>query len=183
MAKVSGPLMSMSASGKFGGALVFASRLGQNVVRQLVIPANPMSANQETARNMVRVAGAGQKFANASLQKGSNRLVTDQVALEAVTPAGQTWNSTLVKGMIGVDALNYNAGAAIWTGLTALQKTAWDNAAAALVPAILSVAQKIAGGLPGTALSAGNVFAQYQYGLYALGIAPIPGAVPPVYVV
>ena len=51
MAKVSGPLMSMDASGKFGGALVFSKWKGRNVVRQLVIPGNPNSAGQEAARN------------------------------------------------------------------------------------------------------------------------------------
>lgn len=181
MAKVTGPLMSMSASGKFGDAMVFATRLGQNVVRQLVTPANPMTNTQMTQRNQVRVTGAAQSYANNETAMGDGRLSTDKVILTANAPAGQTWNSYLVKLMIGVGNVNYTAAQAIWAALTAGEKTAWDNAAAALTPAILAVAQKIAGGGPGIALTAGNVFLKYQYGLFAGGIAAIPDAVPPVY--
>lgn len=181
MAKVSGPLMSMTASGAFAGTLVFANRKGQNVVRQLVVPANPMSANQEVARNDVRVAGAGQKYANLEVHKGAGRLVTDKAALIAITPAGQTWNSFLVKLMIGLGAVNYLAASAAWTALIAGDKTAWNNAAAALTPPILAVAQKIAGGAAGVAVTGGEVFFHYQYGLFVGGIAASPGAVPPVY--
>lgn len=180
-AKVSGPLMSMEASGKFAGALVFANRLGSNVVRHLVTPSNPQSANQITARNIVRVTGAAQHFANLSTALGESRTITDKAGLILATLIGQTWNSTLVKAMIGTDQVNYDAGAAAWALLTAPQKTAWDNAAAALTPAFLGVAQKVAGGGPGTPLTAGNVFFQYQYGLYVLALASLPGAVPPVY--
>jgi hypothetical protein len=181
MAKVSGALFSMEASGGFGGAMVFARRLGQQVVRQLVTPANPMSAGQETARNAVRVCGAAQKFANTSVLMGEARIITDKAALQADTPAGQTWNSYLVKLMTGAGNVNYLAGSAIWTALAAGEKTAWNVAAAALTPVILDVAQKAAGGVPSTAMTAGQVFLQYQYGLFAGGIASIPSAVPPVY--
>lgn len=181
MAKVSGPLMSMQASGAFAGTLVFANRKGQNVVRQLVIPANPMSANQQTARNMVRVTGAAQRFANLEANIVAARVVTDKAALIAATPAGQTWNSYLVKAMIGVGAVTYAAGQAAWGVLTGPNKTAWDDAAAALTPPISAVAQKTLGGGAGVALTGGNVFFLYTYGLYAVGLATIPGAVPPVY--
>ena len=182
MAKVTGPLMSMSASGKFAGSLVFADRLGTNVVRELVTPANPKSADQATARNIVRATGAAQSFANASLELGDGRLITDKAQLQLDTPAGQTWNSYLVKLMTGVATVNYLAAAAIWTALTGGEKTAWDVAAAALTPAILSVAQKGALDAPMTALTPGQVFLHYQYGLFAGGIAAIPSAVPPVYI-
>jgi hypothetical protein len=181
MAKVSGPLMSMSASGKFGGALVFASRLGQNVVRQLVIPANPMSLLQEGARNIVRVAGAAQRFVNLCVTMGSGRLVTDQVLLTTNAPAGQTWNSYMVKLMTGINASTYTAATAAYALLTAPEKTAWNDAAAGLTPAILLVAQKGAGGVAAADMSAGEVWYHYQYGLYAGGFIAVPAGTPPVY--
>lgn len=181
MAKVNGPLMSMQASGKFAGTLVFANRIGQNVVRNLVTPANPQSAAQMTARNIVRVAGAGQHWAALSLMLGEARLITDKAGLMAQTPAGQTWNSYLVKLITGVGAINYTTATAAYAVLTSPQKTAWEDAAAALTPAILSVAQKAAGGVPAAAMTAGEVWFHYQYGLYVGGLASLPGAVPPVY--
>lgn len=181
MAKVQGPLMSMQASGKFGNALVFANRIGTNVARLLVTPSNPMSLNQEAARNYVRVAGAGQRFANLTALKYPASASTDKVLLGLAAPTGQTWNGYLVKGEIGTNAVNAIAADAIWTAFTSLQKTAWDDAAAALVPAIPAVAQKGAGGVPATSLTAGQVFLRYVYGLYALGIHAIPTATPPTY--
>jgi hypothetical protein len=54
MARVSGPLMSVDASGQFGGAMVFGKWKGRNYVRQLVTPANPKSAKQTGVRSMMK---------------------------------------------------------------------------------------------------------------------------------
>ena len=180
MAKVSGPLMSMNASGAFAGTLVFANRKGQNVVRNLVIPANPMSTDQVTARNIVRVCGAAQKFANVSTLKGDSRASTDKALLIAAAPNGQTWNSTLVKGMTGAQALVYDAATTLW-GTLAADHAAWEAAAGGLTPVFPEVAQYLANNVADTPMTAGEAFFHYQYGLYSLGIAAIPTGVPPTY--
>lgn len=62
MAIVSGPLLSLEASGKIAGAIVFSKWKGRPVVRQLVTPSNPQSAAQWGQRSMMRflsVAWAG----------------------------------------------------------------------------------------------------------------------------
>lgn len=182
MAKVSGPLMSMDARGAFAGAIVFSAWKGRNVVRQLVKPSNPMTADQQTARNAVRVLGAGQHFASATALKRSGETDLDRVELQALAPSGQAWNGYLVKSAIGAGSAAYTAATTAYNALTAPQKTAWDTAANALVPPIPSVPQKAAGGVPTTALSSGAVFFHYCYGLYIAGaMAAAPGATPPVY--
>lgn len=182
MAKVIGPLFSMDASGAFGGALVFGKWKGRNVIRQLVTPANPNSADQETSRNAMRVLGACQRFANLTALKGAGRTLTDKEELIALAPAGQAWNGYLIKSAIGAGAVNYTAAAAAYAALTAPQKQAWVDAAAALVPAIPDVAQTAAGGVPAAALSKGQVFFTHCYGLYVAGVTnTAPGAVPVVY--
>lgn len=181
MAKVSGPLMSMDARGKFGNTLVFSGWKGRPTVRQLVTPSNPQTQDQEDARNAVRVAGAGQRFANLSTEFGASRTETDKDAIKFVTPSGQAWNGTLVKAMIGAGSVNYTAATAAFAALSGGEKTAWDTAAAGLDPAILPVNQVNEFGVPGTPLRAGAVFYHYTYGLYILGIAAVPGATPPVY--
>ena len=50
MARVNGPLMSMSASGALGGVVVFSHWKGRPYVRQLVKPANPRSGGQTSMR-------------------------------------------------------------------------------------------------------------------------------------
>jgi hypothetical protein len=181
MAKVSGPLMSMDARGKFANALVFSNWKGRPVVRQLVIPGNPASTAQMTTRNHLRVTAAAQHFANTATTHGAGRSVTDEAAIRAVTPSGFAWNGHLVKTMIGAGGVNYTAAEAAYTALTSPQKAAWDTAAAALTPAIPSVVQKTAGNVAGTALTGGHVFFLYTYGLYLLTVASVPGATPPTY--
>ena len=182
MAKVTGPLFSVEASGGYAGVIVFAKWKGRQYVRQLVIPSNPQTAGQEAARNAVRVAAAGQKFANANVQIHEDLTLNDKLEMQAIVPSGFAWNGFLVDNMIGSGAVNMTASDAIWTGLAAGEKTAWDDAAAALTAPILAVAQTIAGGGAGTPKTAGNVFLNYDYGLFAMGLVLIPAAAPPTYV-
>lgn len=182
MAKVTGPLMSLDASGGFAATLVFGKWKGRNTVRHLVTPANPQSQNQQDSRNEIRTVGVSQHWANVTTEKGAGRLITDKAALIAAAPAGQAWNGFLSKSMIGAGGLNYATAAAAWTALTAPEKTAWDDAAAALTPAFPQTYQADALGVAGTPLTAGQGFYHYQYGLYVAGIAAVaPSAVPPVY--
>ena len=173
--------MSMEASGAYGGTLVFARRKGRNVVRQLVIPANPRSSDQESARNRVRVTGALQTWTNATALILSGQTLTDKARLAAAAPAEQTWNSYLTQIINGAGGLTYDAAQTAYGALAAGEKTAWVDAAAALTPVIGSVYQTIAGGAAGTPLTAGNVFFIYMYGLSIIGRAATPGATPPTY--
>lgn len=182
MAKVTGPLMSLDASGGFGGALVFGKWKGRNTVRQLVTPSNPQSADQQEARNSVRAVGVAQHWANVTTEKGDSRLSTDKALLIAGAPAGQAWNGFLSKSMIGAGGLNYAAAAAAWTALASGVKTAWDTAADALTPAFPETYQAEAFGVAGTPLTSGQGFFHYQYGLYVAGVASAaPDATPPTY--
>lgn len=182
MAKVSGPLMSMEASGAFAGSLVFGRWKGRPTVRQLVIPSNPKSANQTAARNRVRVTGAAQHQVNISTQIKSGQTKTDEARLRDAAPSGYAWNGFLTDSMIGSGGVTYTAGQSAWAALAAGAKTAWDTAAAARVPAFPAAAQQVAGGGSGTALTAGNVYFLQQYGMYAAGLdVAAPGATPPVY--
>lgn len=54
MVKVSAPAMSLDASGKLGGSIVFSKWKGRNYVRTLVIPSNPKSVSQISVRAMMR---------------------------------------------------------------------------------------------------------------------------------
>ena len=182
MAKVTGPLMSMTASGAFGGTLVYANRLGANVVRQLVTPSNPRSTNQTVARNIQRVAAAAQKQANAMTLILSGQTLTDKARIAAITPSGQRWNSYFNQAIIGIGQVNYDAAVAAWTALAAGEKTAWESAADALTPIFPDVAQKVAvTNADGTPITGGQAWFTYQYGMYILGLNPVPGATPPTY--
>jgi len=181
MAKVSGPLFSIEASGAYAGTIVFAKSKGVQYVRNLVIPANPRSAGQETARNSMRAAGSAQKFVNQSTQIRAGLTGTDKAEISAITTGSASWNSFLVDNMIGAGNTNMLASDAIWAGLTGAEQAAWDTAASGLTALLAGVPQTVAGGGQGTAKSNGNVFLNYQYALFVMGLTTIPGAVPPVY--
>jgi len=181
MARVSGPLFSVSASGAYAGTLVFASWRGRQYVRELVTPSNPRTIGQETARNRMRVTGAAQRWVNANMQIHAGLTLTDKTEIVAVTPSQYAWNGYLVDQMIGTGGINMTAADAIWAGLSGAEQTAWDNAANGLTTLMPAVAQTIAGGAAGTPKSSGQVFLNYQYGLFVIGLVAIPTAVPPVY--
>ncbi len=54
MALVTAPLLSLDASGKVAGAIVFSKWKGRNYVRSLVKPANPRSGGQVSMRSMMK---------------------------------------------------------------------------------------------------------------------------------
>ena len=61
MAKVSGPLLSLSASGQIGNAMVFATWKGVQYVRQLVTPTYTNTTTQAAIRLLVKDASEAWK--------------------------------------------------------------------------------------------------------------------------
>ena len=189
MAKVSGPLMSMDASGKFGGAIVFSKWKGRNVVRQLVTPSNPRSQGQEDARNRTRVTGALQNWVNRCSEVVGGKIslvqhdgiVSDKDLIKAVTPAGYAWNGFLTASVIGAGGLTYDAAQSAWDVLKVANGAAWTAAAEGFDIPLAEVYQTIEGGAAGTPLTSGNVFFIYCYTMSLLTSMATPSAVPPVY--
>lgn len=181
MAKTNGPLFSLDASGKFGGALVFSKWKGRPTVRQLVTPSNPKTNIQEYRRNSIRTSGAAQKWANQTAMIYPGAAAVDKTRLRDAAPSGQAWNGYLVKSIIGAASVNIDAADALFSGLTGPQQTAWDTAADGLTPAMPPVQWYGAGGAPSILISSGETFFMYVYGLYIAGLATVPGAVPPTY--
>jgi hypothetical protein len=127
MAKVSGPLMSMSASGSVGKAIVFSIWKGTAYVRQWLKPANKMSTGQGDQR--IIMGGVGR--AAGKIQVTST--IDTKLALAGVIPSGQSKQSYLVKYIIDhyLNSLtNYTTQLASCTGHTAY--TTFGAAATAL---------------------------------------------------
>lgn len=181
MAKVTGALFSMDASGAYAGTIVFGKWKGRQYARQLVIPSNPNSAGQEEVRNRLRVTGALQKWVNATTLKASGQTLTDKERIVAATPGGFAWNGYLVDQCVGKGGLTYDAARTAYAALAAGEKTAWNAAAVALSPALASVYQTQEGGTADTAMTAGEAFFIYRYGLSQMGLYSTPGATPPTY--
>lgn len=127
MAKVTGPLFSVSASGSIGKAIVFGLRKARNVVRAHVIPKNPMTADQGDRR--IIMGGTGK--AVAKIQALSDFAV--MLADKANIPTQQSKQSYLVQYICKnflTTAVTYEAELSALNGHTA--KADFASAAADL---------------------------------------------------
>lgn len=121
MAKVTGPLMSLSASGKLASTIVFSIWKGTAYVRQLVIPTNPQSSGQQAARAALGAAGRFNSFVAPASPA--------QVELNSLAPSGQSGVSFFAKQQIS----RYVTSDADYNNATyATEKGYFDSAAATL---------------------------------------------------
>jgi hypothetical protein len=100
MAKVTGPLYSMGASGKLGNALVFFPWKGLNVVREWLVPTNKESSGQGNVR--IRFGGTGRAVGEVkpTTVAGATTKFAQQLITLGLIPGGQTKQSFLVKYII-----------------------------------------------------------------------------------
>ena len=180
MARVTGPLMSMEASGTIGKTLTFANWVGRQYVRRWTRPANPQTADQMDQRNAFSVIGVGVSQANKCLQVNSTTTKTDEQAIRDKTPSGMRWNGYIQKVLTGSGAAGYNAAKLAWGVVS--NKAGWDAAAGGLTPPVQSAPQYLAGGATDTAATPGEVLFIMNYGLYLIGASSAaPGETPPTY--
>jgi len=124
MAKTTAPLMSFSASGKIGKALVYFSHLGRNVVRGLVTPANPQTITQGDSRLLLGAIGR-----SARAVVNPSDYLTD---IKTVTPAGQTWVSYLITNVINIYGSGQTGVAALQAAMEASDPTNWETQGASV---------------------------------------------------
>lgn len=178
MAKVTGPLMSMSASGAFAKSMVFAANKGRNIVRQLVTPANPKTSAQIAVRNKLRVAAAIQKVINRTTQQATAVAMRDEVALRNKAPSGQTWNATVTAEVVGALGAKYTAATTAYAGVTAND---WNTAALALATPYAALTMPNPSGSGTVTVTAGEQFFRHVYALYTAGVINTPPSTPPTY--
>lgn len=126
MARVTAPLLSGTASGQFGKAMVFANWKGTAYVRKFVVPANPMSADQGDQR--IVMGGTGRVCGKVTVAGDINL----QLQTLGVVPAGQSKQSYLVKYILAHILVNPAALTSIQTAFEAHSaKTDFNTSAAA----------------------------------------------------
>ena len=180
MARVTGPLMSMEASGTIGKTLTFANWVGRQYVRRWTRPSNPQTADQMDQRNAFSVIGVGVSQANKCLQVNSSTTKTDEQAIRGKTPSGMRWNGYIQKVLTGSGAAGYTAAKTAWNAV--LNKVGWETAAAGLTPPVPSAPQYLAGGATDTPATPGEVLFIMNYGLYLIGArTTAPGNASPTY--
>lgn len=83
MAKLSGPLMSLNASGQIGKTITFAGWKGIKTARQYSVPANPQTADQLSQRSLLTAAV---EFYRTHLQGADEQAAWNLAALHDPRP-------------------------------------------------------------------------------------------------
>ena len=180
MARVTGPLMSMEASGTIGKTLTFANWVGRQYVRRWTRPSNPQTQVQMDQRNAFSVIGVGVSWANKCLQINSSTTKTDEAAFREKTPSGMRWNGYIQKVLTGSSAAGYKAAKLAWNSIS--NNAAWEATAAGLTPPVQSAPQYQEGGASDVAATPGEVLFIMNYGLYLIGASSTaPTGTPPTY--
>jgi hypothetical protein len=113
MAKVDGPLFSMTASGAFGKAVVYQKN---GNVRKYVVPSNPQTVAQMAVRNKLK-----------EIQK-SLKLLGTVLRTELASGFGARWNSMIVGELTADGGAALTGYVAEFTAFQAGEKTAWATA-------------------------------------------------------
>lgn len=99
MARTTGPLLSMDASGSVGNSITFAKWKGRNYVRRYAVPANPRSVGQTSIRTAMKYYTAMWKNYQAGLE-GEYTLQAQSQKISpfnAFTRAGmKNWKSSII---------------------------------------------------------------------------------------
>jgi len=106
VAKLKGPLFSLSASGKLADALVYLGWKGLNNVRQYVIPANPRTDPQKLQRSYLTTAVAKiHEYQSLPANFFGPGDVTGYALLGSTYPTPRTWFNQVIKSWVDLKVL------------------------------------------------------------------------------
>jgi len=128
--------MSLDASGTVGNTAVFSKWNGRNYVRLRVIPFNPQSDAQNLARVAIGAIGKATKAVFTKFHTGYTNGSQFYIDAVGVAPTGQSWNSHLLKVLIGVGQAAFSASHTAYAALGGTPQGVYDTAAnlAGIVP-------------------------------------------------
>jgi len=129
MAKVTGPLMSLDASGTVGKTAVFSKWKGRNYVRLRVIPMNRQTPDQQDART--RTGSVGRSMSIVARPVSPN--LGSQFYLDslAAAPAGQSWVSYSIRTILGSAFSTFDDDRLDFIAITTPNDGYYDDAAEA----------------------------------------------------
>lgn len=132
MAKVTGPLMSLDASGTVGNTTTFSKWKGRNYVRLRVTPQNPQTEDQATSRTYLGAVGQALSSILTRAKDVTHVGSAFWAAAVAFAPAGQSWISFASRTILGTNFGNISAVVTAYTAVSSTPKGYYDDAAADL---------------------------------------------------
>lgn len=145
MAKVTGPFLSLTASGSMGGALTASMWRGIQTMRIKSNPSNPKTLTQMSTRAAFAAGG--------KITKKTDRVGDVCVYLKSKTPSQQSWASYFTSEVLGTNLVNFDAAKAAYALVgNAAIKAIFDDAATQA-----GIESVDLDGTANTQISAGNV--------------------------
>lgn len=132
MAKVTGPLMSLDASGTVGKTATFSKWKGQNYVRLRVTPKNPKSDDMAEARTKLGVLGKMLSYVLYPTSFNTFTFSPFYTAAVANAPAGQSWISYAMRTILGTGNSTFDSNHTAYAALMSTPKSVYATAAALL---------------------------------------------------
>ena len=176
------PLCSMDAVGTIARRHTFYPKAGKTILRQRVIPANPSSQDQVTARAAHSLCTHLIRWAVATTMASDGQPLTDKQRLQAITPMARRWVNLIYSKALQDSQANIRGALLQWSLLPPADAEAWDAAAAALSPAITAWTPATAPGAPPPSFAAGELFFTWRYLLFLLRVVDAaPTNTPPAY--
>ncbi len=128
MAKLTGPFMSIAASGTLAKTLTASIWKGRPYMRLRVIPSNPQSVGQQTTRSVLGTFAKAARVILTAFQDGTNHVGSAFFQDGVVAaPAGQSWISYLLKVMFS----NFATLVSAYGALDSTHKGYWNSSAIA----------------------------------------------------
>ena len=176
MAKVTGPLMSLDASGTVGKTATFSKWKGRNYVRLRVTPMNPQTDSQAATRTFLGALG---QALSSVLTKAKDSLHVGSAfwaAAVSFAPAGQSWISFASRTILGTNFGSITAAIAAYTAVSSTPKGYYDAHAATLGLTDFSLSY----GSADPIVAGAQLYAMYKFAVEQLGyVAPAGGLASP----
>ncbi len=132
MAKVTGPLMSLDASGTVGHTAVFSKWKGRNYVRLRVTPKNVKSNDQAKTRTVLGLLGKALSFILFPTVANGGDMSQFYADDLAHTPAGQSWISYAIRQLIGTGLSTWDTVSTAWGSVSGTVQGYFTTGAASL---------------------------------------------------
>lgn len=130
--KLTGPGMSLDASGTFGKTLVFSKWKGKNYGRLRVTPMNPKTDSMAQTRTYLGALGQALSSILTRAKDMTHVGSAFWAAAVSYAPAGQSWISYAMKTILGTNFGNISAAITAYTAVGATPKGYYVSHAADL---------------------------------------------------
>lgn len=174
MARMTGPLLSMTARGMIAGRYVFGEDKTRQVMRYNWPGPKTITAVQAPYQQLHGWLTHVISYIKQQRPHLNDGMDDDYQMLRTIAGRRDRWNDFVRRAVIGPDHATLTSIKANWDSLTDAQRDAWDSAAATLAPSLTAYTGKAPPGWPEPVFSVGSCWYLYCWMAYLTALIPTP---------